>query len=284
MLLTKLYLKYVLKIVTAVWTALSLLVGVITATIDYPPATPHGAVLTSQQNLVLEKALLCAQGVTTDGEYFFFSGNFFLTKMSLDLSETIEQNLFAIPPALLKLGCNHIGGISYYNGKIYAAVEDGSDYEHPYIVLYDADTLEFTGTYYSLPLELHEAGVPWCAVDAARGYLYTAKWNNAEVLNVFSLEDMSLVKTVPLTQKLNRIQGAEVYDGILYLSSDDKAVSKSIFALNPDTGEVWTAFSRNINEDIEAEGMTILPMQDGSLFHVMDIGEIRLNMIFRHYT
>ncbi|MGN0568346.1 MAG: hypothetical protein ACI4JR_07140 [Acutalibacteraceae bacterium] len=282
--LAKAYLKACVKIFAACWAVLGLFVLIITDVADRPPAEPEGVVLVDSQNLVLEKALTRAQGVTTDGEYFYFSGNFFLTKMTADMTQTVEQNLFAIPPQLLKLGCNHIGGISYFDGKIYAAVEDGDEYLHPHIVIYDAETLQFTGEYYELPQSLHKDGVPWCAVDAERGVLYTAEWNKAEVLNVFSLDGMKLLKTIPLSQKLDRIQGAEVYDGILYLSSDLKTDEKPVFAANPETGEVTTAFIRNVGEGVEAEGMTVMPMEDGSLFHVMDIGNLRLNMSFKHYA
>ena len=57
-----------------------------------------------------------------------------------------------------------------------------------------------------------------------------------------------------------------------------------MFAANPETGEVTIAFIRNVGEGVEAEGMTVMPMEDGSLFHVMDIGNLRLNMSFKHYA
>jgi hypothetical protein len=57
-------------------------------------------------------------------------------------------------------------------------------------------------------------------VDAARGVFYTAEWNNTKVLNVFDLHTFKLIRTVPLSQTLGRIQGAKVYHGMLYAFAD----------------------------------------------------------------
>lgn len=274
--------KTAFRIIKSVWSALTILLFIVASAVEFPPAQPEGADLLGQDTYMLEQALLRGQGVTNDGEYFYFSGNYFLTKVSWDGKTVVEANHTAIPLSLQKLGCNHIGGISYYDGKIYAAVEDGSDYLHPFIVVYDARTLRFTGTYYALPQELHVDGVPWCAVDAARGRLYTAEWSNAKVLNVFNIEDMSLVGTVPLSQPLDRIQGAEMYGDTLYLSSD-KGDAKTVWSLDPLTGEVNIAFTRNIGEDYEAEGMTVSPAEGGFIAHIIDIGPMRVNVRFRHY-
>lgn len=280
---TKIKIKKATGIITKVWAILSAFFMVLTLAIECPGSETEGATLTSYENLVLEKALFRGQGCTTDGEHFYFSGNFFLTKTTLDAGETLEKNIMAIPAPLLAKGCNHIGGISYHDGKIYAGVEDGSDYLNPYIVVYDAETLKYI-EYFRMPWELHVDGIPWCAVDAPRGYLYTAEWSNAKQLNVFDLETMELVKTVPLSMELDRIQGAEMFDGKLYCSQDTKADGKKIFVVDPDTGEASLLFTRNVGADTEAEGMTVLPTEDGPVFCVMDLGATRTNMIFRRYV
>ena len=92
-----------------------------------------------------DRALIRGQGVTTDGEYLYFSGNFFLNKTNIQTHETVANNLLAIPPALLLKGCNHIGGIGYYDGKIYAPIEDGSAYQHPYIAIFFSFTFNRAG-------------------------------------------------------------------------------------------------------------------------------------------
>lgn len=272
------------------WSVLCALMLIISGTL--PLAVPAGATLIDTQTFVMTDALTRAQGMTTDGEYYYFSSNYFLIKTTLE-GETVTKNLAAIPADLLLRGSNHIGGCSCYDGKIYAAVEDGSDYLYPYIVVYDALTLEYTGQKYLLPQELHFDGVPWCAVDSGRGYLYTAEWNHACVLNVFDLETMEFVKTVPLVDELNnptelhRIQGSEVYAGTLYCSSDI-GESQPVYSVNPDTGLVTELFNRNLGEEAEAEGMTILEDGNGGFIIVtMDIGQLNgvpINVNIRKYV
>ena len=140
-----------------IWAGLFAVVTLLAVAAERAPA-PQGAELTGSDTFVLTDALLRGQGVTTDGEAFYYSGNFFLSKSTLDNRQTLAVNRFAIPPLLLAKGCNHIGGISWYDGKIYAAIEDGSDYLHPFIAVYDGETLDFTGEYYELPQNLHVEG------------------------------------------------------------------------------------------------------------------------------
>ena len=234
---------------------------------------PEGAEITAKNTYVLYDYQLTSQGVTNDGEFFYFSGNKNLGKADMESGEIFLINADPIPEELKEKGCNHIGGLSYYNGYIYAAVEDGPDYLNSFIVLYDAETLEFSGKYYALPHELHIEGVPWCAIDTDRNYLYTAEWSNATVLNVFSLDDMTLVKTVPLSEPIDRIQGAEMFGGKLYMSCDELNDMKRIFTLDVETGKVEVCFTRNIGEGFEAEGITVYGDENGEpVICVLDRG------------
>ena len=238
--------------------------------------SPDGAEIIGKNTYVLFDYQVTSQGVTNDGEYFYFSGNKHLGKADMESGEISLISIDAIPDELKDKGCNHIGGLSYYNGYVYAAVEDGPDYLNSFIVLYDADTLEYSGKYYALPHELHIEGVPWCAVDVERNYLYTAEWTNATVLNVFSLDDMSLVKTVALSEPIDRIQGAEMFGGKLYMSCDEENDMKRIFTLDVETGEVAVSFVRNIGKGFEAEGLTVFADEKGEpVICVLDRGERR---------
>lgn len=237
---------------------------------------PDGAEIIDKYTYVLFDYQLSSQGVTNDGEYFYFSGNKNLGKADMETGEISRITANAIPEELKEKGCNHIGGLSYHNGKIYAAIEDGPDYLNSFIVLYDAETLKYTGVYYELPHELHIEGVPWCAVDAERNRLYTAEWSNATVLNIFNLETMELIGTLPLSEKIDRIQGAEMYDGTLYMSCDELNDKKRIFSLDVENGEVKEVFARNVGEAFEAEGMTVFEDDNGEpVFCVLDRGERR---------
>ena len=246
--------------------------------------SPDGAQIISKKTYVLEDYYMSNQGVTNDGTYFYFSGKKNLGKADMRTGEIFRINTSPIPQALKDLGCDHIGGLSYHNGYVYAAVEDGPEYLHPFIVLYDADTLAFTGKYYELPQPLHTEGVPWCAIDAKRGALYTAEWSDAAVLNVFSLDDLHLVKTLPLSEPIDRMQGGELYDGRLYLSCDEENDQKRVFSIDVETGDVRVEFSRNIGKAFEAEDLTIYPAEDGQpVFCVLDRGVRRRSMNLTQY-
>ncbi|MDR1629684.1 MAG: hypothetical protein LBS36_05665 [Oscillospiraceae bacterium] len=236
-------------------------------------------------------ALTMGQGITTDGEYFYTSGAVttfqwgILGKVDIATGEIVMRNTYAIPAELREKGSDHIGGISYYEGKIYAAIE-GEPYEHNFIAIYDAETLEYTGVYYELEQENHVDGVPWVAVDAANGYFYTGEWNHAVRLNVYDLETGVFSHYLDLVGgELDRVQGCEVFDGVLFASSDDGDATLNVYAVNLATGEVSVAFTRQASRaDIEAEDLTITQREDGKpVFHVLDFDK-RVCVFVRHFV
>lgn len=63
-------------------------------------------------------------------------------------------------------------------------------------------------------------GIPWCALDRENGYLYTSQFHNVGEILQYDLETMTFLRAIPLEEKLDRIQGGSVYNGMLYLSYD----------------------------------------------------------------
>ena len=251
------------------------------------------AELISTDTFVFEQALMMGQGITTDGEYYYTSGALAaidltaLAKFTFDDMELVDSNINPLPDVCEDRGDDHIGGISYYNGKIYASVE-GPDEAYPCIVVFDVDTLNATGEVYDLPCEIYSDGVPWCAVDKETGYLYASKWSDATVVYVYDVNNnMALVKEIPLAGLgvIDRIQGGEFYNGSLYLSNDvkDNGNIKNILKLDVETGEVSLAAERNVGgENIEAEGITFLETEDGAVMHVLDYNKL-VGVFVHHY-
>ncbi len=251
------------------------------------------AELISTDTFVLEQALMMGQGITTDGEYFYTSGAIagvgvtVLAKFTVEDMELVCSKLNPLPDVCEDRKNDHIGGISWYDGKIYASVE-GPDEGFPCIVVFDAETLECTGEVYDLPYEIYDDGVPWCAVDKETGYLYASKWSDAETVYCYDVNNgMALVKEIPLTGLgvIDRIQGGEFYDGALYLSNDvkDKGDLKNILKLDVETGEVSLFAERNVGGDnIEAEGLTFLETEDGAVMHVLDYNKL-IGVFVHHY-
>ena len=104
------------------------------------------AELIGTDTFVADQAFVMGQGITTDGEYYYTSGSLAainttaLAKFTVDDMSMVKARLNPLPDICEKRGNNHIGGISYYNGKIYASVE-GGDTQWACIVVFDADTL-----------------------------------------------------------------------------------------------------------------------------------------------
>lgn len=252
------------------------------------------AQLVSTDTFVFDQALMMGQGITTDGEYYYTSGAIagmgltVLAKFTVEDMELICSKMNPLPDVCEDRKNDHIGGISYYNGKIYASVE-GPDEGFPCIVVFDCDTLECTGEVYDLPIEIYDDGVPWCAVDKETGYLYASKWSDAETVYCYDVNDsMELVREIPLTGLgiIDRIQGGEFYNGSLYLSNDvkDKGKIKNILKVDVETGEVSLAAERNVGgENVEAEGMTFLETKDGAVMHVLDYNKL-IGVFVRHYN
>jgi hypothetical protein len=232
----------------------------------------------------LLNALQRSQGAATDGRHWFFSWQFGLERTN-DWYFAQQRKDPAIPPRLRWQGSNHIGDVDWFEDRIYAPIEDGSTYLHPYIGLYYAGTLNFTGKAYELPQALQTKGVPWVAVDGPRRVAYTAEWDPTPQINVFDIDhDMAYLRSIPLSKVIGRIQGAKVFEGMLYASSDDDA--KDVYKINLETGTVMRLFSlAPINGAPlgEAEGLVFRDLEDGTQMHTLDVQANSLGVHFRHH-
>jgi hypothetical protein len=263
-----------------------------------------------------QDALLRSQGVTTDGAGWVFSWQGGLERTLDDFTPVAIGTLppqLAVAPSLDPSGGNHIGDnhiedVDYYDGLIYAPVEDGGEslgplnlnnpeYQAPHIALYDARTLAYTGVSYPLDVAISEAGVPWVAVDARRHQVYTAEWDMPhDRLNVFDLQ-MHFKRFLPLRYPaslgpgfhLSRIQGAKVYGDLLYATRDD--AEKTVFSIDLRSGEVTKLFALAPTVPAELEGLAVRRTANGALLHVLIVLNNRLpdeateiHVDFDHYA
>ncbi|MER5615189.1 MULTISPECIES: hypothetical protein [unclassified Streptomyces] len=245
-------------------------------------------------------ALERGQGVATDGTYFYYAGPGGMVKATVANDSEVASSAFPIPSELRgKYGSDHIGDVEYYGGYVVAPIEDGDGYQHPLLALYKASDLSYTGRYVQLPLEQMPGGVPWVAVDAASGLLYTAPWTQDAVqgtnkLVAYSLDDLltlpagstlPVVKTVTLSQPLSRIQGAAMWQGRLYASVDDSA--KSVYSIDTVSGGISYEFHQDVESGDEVQGIAAWDFgSSGGQLHIVHVGS-GLNSIFlylQHYT
>ncbi|MBQ2758660.1 MAG: hypothetical protein IJE93_02715 [Clostridia bacterium] len=235
------------------------------------------------------ETLARSQDVTTDGTNWYYSGKNYLEKVSLDNETVLKINMEAIPAELSEnYNSQHIGGISYYNGYIYAAVEDSKQWNHPLVVVYDADTLEFTGTFYEMSTERHTRGIPWLLVDGENGILYAGDSSNYIDIFMYDLETMEYIGKLTCSEEIRKIQGGEYYNGKLYLGTND--MTRAVYTVDCKTGEVEKLFDRIMYEyklidnlGGEGEGLTVLPMKDGTLIHTLQVGTLFIDSSLRHY-
>ena len=272
---------------TTIALILSYLLGFGTSTVS------NGYELVRSEKLDSISSMCAGQGLCYDGEYFYTSGS--LTAVNFTGLAKFDENMkcldkktAAVPTEFYeKYGSNHIGGIDCANGYIYAPVEgkiDGQGYLYNFILLYDCETLEYTGKYYDLTSEYLTDGIPWCAVDRESGYLYTSKFDGVKEILKYDLETMDFIGTIRLQQELNRLQGGSVYDGILYLSYDvSDSTEEQVLSVNPVDGSVKVEFTRQLpNYDNEAEDICVYPLEDGTLFHLQDYDKL-INTNINHY-
>lgn len=257
-------------------------------------STSDGYRLENKKKLNSIVSLCSAQGLCCDGEYFYTSGalsaiNFTgLAKFDLDMN-CLKMKTGSVPKDFTKkYGSNHIGGIDCANGLIYAPVEgkiEGEGYKYNFVLVFDCETLEYTGTCYDLTSEHLTDGIPWCAVDREGKCLYTSQYNNANEILIYDLSDMTKMRTVQLQETVNRIQGGTIYNGYLYLSYDvAHSTEEQILKVDLETGAVSLEMTRYLpNYDNEAEDICFYPLNDGTLIHTLDYDKL-LNSNVMHYS
>lgn len=234
------------------------------------------------------ETLVRAQGVTTDGESIIYSGKSALERVDTDNSTVLAVNLKAIPAELEALGIKHIGGISVHDGILYAALEDSKVWKHPIIALYDAKTLEFTGTYYELSPERHSHGVPWVAVDGEKGIVYAGDWNNRLGVYMYDIDTMEYIGELKYDSEVKSVQGGEIYGGKIYLGSND--ITRAVYSVDLTTGEVQKLFDRIAYEykyitnfGGEGEDLTIMTVDGEVMICTLQIGVTFTDATLRGY-
>ncbi len=282
---------HLLNPISWVWAVITALCMVITGIVGIgtPTASPN-VELVKTDNVILEKAMYTGQGITTDGKYYYTSGAMTalemtgLAKWNADDFTLVTKKLGVIPDEYCeKYDSNHVGGISYYNGLIYASVENSSK-DHPLVITYDCETLEAVNVY-ELPVEILPNGIPWCAVDAENGLLYCSPFRDVEKIAAFDINTMEFVRYINLSEGVTRIQGGEVYQNKLYLSSDNGENTDTVYCIDVISGETSLLCERTLPglNGNEAEGLTVFPMSDGTLLHIIDYDRI-VGIYIRHYS
>ncbi|MGN0443267.1 MAG: hypothetical protein ACI4F5_01465 [Acutalibacteraceae bacterium] len=272
---------YIKKILSSVF---ALVLAVLTVTTDgIDLITKSQRCEVSSTNIVGIDAYFHSQGITTDGQTLFFSSKTTLIQTEGDAKTIINANYSAIPDELSeKYSIKHIGGLSYYNGYIYAGLEDSKQWNYPIVGVYDAKTLNLVD-YYILDAEQVTRGLPWVCVSSENGLLYCCDHSKqpTKLLVYDTADGMRFVREIPLNETVEEIQGAEFFDGFILAATNDE--TQAIYKISPDSGSVEKLIDRNLTKFSEGEGMTVM-MKDGKpVILAMDMGPLFVNTFVREY-
>lgn len=267
------------KIISSLLVVLLLPLYIITGGLDLIGASDRCE--TAKTNIAGIDAYFRSQGITSDGESYYFSSKTTLIRTELDGRTTIRGNYSAIPDELKELGIKHIGGMSWYNGYIYAGMEDSKVWDYPIVGVFDAETLELV-KYYIMDPELITRGMPWVCVDPETGYLYCMDHSKKPtmILSYDVNDGMREVGRVPLAEMIPSIQGCEFADGFMYAATNDD--TQAIYKVNVATGESEKIINRNLTGG-EGEGMTFITRDGKKVLVAMDMGTIFVNTFLREY-
>lgn len=237
----------------------------------------------SKTNVVGIGAYFRSQGITSDGDTFWFSSKTTLIRTMGNYRTVVNANYSAIPEELSELGIKHIGGLSYYNGFIYAGLEDSKVWDYPIIGVYDAETLELV-KYYIMDAELITRGMPWVTVDPETGLLYCTDHskNPTKLLVYDTADEMAFVREIPLSAVPYAIQGAEFCSGTLYAATNDD--TQAVYAIDVADGSVKKVLDRNLTSGSEGEGMTFVKRNGETVLVAMDMGPLFINAFVREYN
>lgn len=225
--------------------------------------------------------MMICQGLAADESYFYGTGAIkpicynSIVKIDAQTGKIVQRHEMCLPRDLVRKGYSHIGDCSHYEGRLYIALEDDL-FMHPAVAVYDPQTLEFVD-HHVIPEEgIGSGNIPWC--DVNDGVLYYSQSRFVDEIRMLNVTDFSYLGALKLDTELNKVQGGEVYDRKLYLTTDEGVTEKTMYAVDLETGHVESVFIRCTGKRrAEGEGIAIYPYADGSLFHIVDVAaEVRL--------
>lgn len=249
--------------------------------------------LVGEEVRTLIDASFMSKGLTNDGKVFYTSGTISfakytaLAKYEIGSLKRVDYKVFPVNWELIRKGYDSIGGLSYYNGKLYAAMESENGRAAPCIAVFDAESLSYE-TSYDLPVSWFPQGIKWVAVDPNTGLLYTCAWPYADTIHAFKVDaTMAHVEEIEVTgsASLDRICGGDAYGGSLYLSQDiESSRIKDVVQIDLENNEANVLFTRDCGrEDGTIGDITVYEKSDGSMFHLNDYNGI-LGVYLRSYA
>jgi len=224
-----------------------------------PAAAARQARLTDEQQL----EPVYNQGIARAKGGWILSGTFVLGRVD-DKLQDIKRVNDAIPPDWAARGFNHIGDVDVAGRYIYAPYEQ-PNYElgQQAIARYDAKTLAFVD---AVTVPQHEAS--FVTVDPKKMIAYSMDRFGGDALLRYDVrKGWKPLKPVRMSQFVDRVQGADVDGGAVWLSTDDD--TNGLYRVALSNGKV-EALGNAGHVDGEGEGIDATRLRNGRL-HALTI-------------
>jgi hypothetical protein len=240
---------------------------------EAPVASNPVRTITAQVSSETEVDPIFRQGVarTSNGWAFSFNDGLYLTD---DTFARTAELMPAIPDEWKARGFDHIGDIDVVDGVLYAPLEQ-EDYGKgaQAMLLYDATTLQYRS---GLDVAQHEAS--FVTVDDDTGIAYSMDNFGGDALLLYDTrDDWKPLDPLPMSTFVDRVQGADIYDGAVWLSTDDD--TDGVYRVDLADGSVQSLGSIG-RIDGEGEGIDATPLPIGDL-HVLsaDVAIVPMRLI-----
>lgn len=213
------------------------------------------------------------QGIARADGGWIFSLNNALFRTDDELVETATVTP-AIPPEYAQRGFNHVGDIDVVDDVIYAPFEQ-PDYSRGTQVMarYDAETLEFEDA-----VDVAQQHNSFVTVDPDTGIAYSMdEFGGQALLRYDTRREWRRLTPLAMSANVDRVQGGDVVDGAVWLSTDD--ATDGVYRVDLRTGQVVSLGSIG-RADGEGEGIDATPLPRGDL-HVLtaDVAIVPVRLI-----
>jgi hypothetical protein len=202
------------------------------------------------------------QGVARDGDTYLFTTDDAIFRTASGFVET-QSLLPALPEDLAAQGYNHIGDGDVADGRLWVPVEKEDKTSGQQVTAwFDAKTLAFLG---SVTVAQHHNS--FVTVDDD-GVLWSTDQFDDDTLLRYRIDGTTVQPLEPLKmdRKLLHIQGGDVADGAIWLSTDDD--HNGIYRVDTTTGKVTDLGSIGHSPKGEGEGIDATDLPSG-LLHVL---------------
>jgi hypothetical protein len=202
------------------------------------------------------------QGIARDGDTYLFTTDNAIFRTGAGFVET-QSVLPALPDDLAAQGYNHIGDGDVADGVLWVPVEKEDKTSGQQLTAqFDAKTLAYIG---SVTVAQHHNS--FVTVDDD-GVVWSTDQFDDDTLLRYRVEGTTVQPLEPLvmSRKLVHIQGADVADGAIWISTDDD--HNGIYRVDMKTGEVTDLGSIGHSPDGEGEGIDATDLPSG-LLHVL---------------